>query len=45
MTKVKAIESVLRENGGSANLNVIYNKIQNFILKLKRVKSGRLYSW
>lgn len=38
MTKIEAIESVLRENGGSANLNVIYNKIQKFYPKAKESK-------
>ena len=38
MTKAEAIESVLRENGGSANLNVIYDKIQKFYPKAKESK-------
>ncbi|MPA79931.1 hypothetical protein XJ69_004410, partial [Campylobacter coli] len=38
MTKVEAIESVLRENGGSANLSVIYHKIPKFYPKAKESK-------
>ncbi|WP_270961134.1 hypothetical protein [Campylobacter upsaliensis] len=38
MTKAEAIESVLRENDGSANLNVIYDKIQKFYPKAKESK-------
>ena len=38
MTKVEAIEYVLKENGGSANLSVIYDKIQKFYPKAKDSK-------
>ena len=36
MTKVEAIECVLKQNGGSANLNTIYDKIQQFYPKAKK---------
>ena len=36
MTKVEAIERVLKQNGGSANLNTIYEKIQKFYPKAKQ---------
>ena len=36
MTKVEAIECVLKQNGGSANLNTIYEKIQKFYPKAKQ---------
>ncbi len=35
MTKVEAIECVLKENGGSANLTTIYEKIHKFYPKAK----------
>ena len=38
MTKVEAIERVLKQNGGSANLSTIYNKIQKFYPKAKENK-------
>lgn len=36
MTKVEAIECVLKQNGGSANLNTIYEKIQKFYPKARQ---------
>lgn len=42
MTKVEAIERVLKQNGGSANLNTIYEKIQKFYPKAKKALNGKL---
>lgn len=35
MTKVEAIEQVLKDNGGSASLRIIYDKIEKYHPKIK----------